>query len=98
MDENKNPILKKEELTDETLEQVSGGVNLPLNMGANESSSEAASASAATVDSRPIPAGMTAGAAIMIGGAWGVIDHQQPSKRLDRHMPTPTPERDPRSM
>ena len=56
MDENKNPILKKEELTDETLEQVSGGVNLPLNMGANESSSEAASASAAAVDSRPIPA------------------------------------------
>ena len=96
MDENKNPILKKEELTDETLEQVSGGVNLPLNMGANESSSEAASASA--VDSRPVRAGMTAGAAIMIGGAWVVIDHQQPSKRLDRHMPTPTPERDPRSM
>ena len=98
MDENKNPILKKEELTDETLEQVSGGVNLPLNMGANESSSEAASASAAAVDSRPIPAAMTAGAAIMIGGAWVVIDHQQPSKRLDRHMPKPTPERDPRSM
>ena len=97
MDENKNPILKKEELTDETLEQVSGGVNLPLNMGANESSSEAAS-SAAAVDPMAIPAGITAGAAIMIGGAWVVIDHQQPSKKANRHMPTPTPERDPRSM
>ena len=98
MDENKNPILKKEELTDETLEQVSGGVNLPLNIGANESSSEAASASAAAVDSRPVPAGMTAGAAILIGGAWVAIDRQKPSKRLDHHMPTLTTERDPRSM
>ena len=97
MEENKKPITNKKELTDENLEQVNGGVNLPLNMGANESSSEAAS-SAAAVDSRSVSAGMTAGAAILIGGAWAIIEHQQPSKKANRHMPTPTPERDPRSM
>ncbi len=103
MDENKNPVLKKKELTDENLEQVNGGVNLPLNMGANGSSSEATSSSAApnaaeaAKNSWISPAGMSAGAAILIGGAWAAIDHQQPHKSIDRHMPTPTHEIDPRS-
>jgi hypothetical protein len=32
-----------------------------------------------------VPAGIVAGAAILIGGAWAIIDHQQPSKTVGRH-------------
>ena len=40
-----------------------------------------------------VPAGIVAGAAILIGGAWAIIDHQQPSKTIGRHEEvTPVPE------
>ena len=40
-----------------------------------------------------VPAGIVAGAAILIGGAWAIIDHQQPSKTIGRHEePAPVPE------
>lgn len=40
-----------------------------------------------------VPAGIVAGAAILVGGAWAIIDHQQPSKTIGRHEePAPVPE------
>jgi hypothetical protein len=40
-----------------------------------------------------VPAGIVAGAAILVGAAWAIIDHQQPSKTIGRHDDTPqTPE------
>ncbi len=104
MEENKNPIPEKKELTDENVEQVAGGVKLPLNMGANGSGGDAAS-SAAVADSTAaqnswvVPAGISSGAAILIGGQWVAIDHQQPVKTFDRHKPSPasTQEEAPRS-
>lgn len=38
-----------------------------------------------------VPAGIVAGAAILIGGAWAIINHQQPSKTIGRHAEEPLP-------
>ena len=57
------------------------------------SSSGAAVAGESTLGSWVVPAGIVAGAAILIGGAWAIIDYQQPSKTIGRHDETPqTPE------
>lgn len=49
------------------------------------SSSGAAVAGESTLGSWVVPAGIVAGAAILVGGAWAIIDHQQPSKTVGRH-------------
>ena len=43
-----------------------------------------------------VPAGIVAGAAVVIGGAWAIIDHQQPSKTIGRNEPEPVPEEAPK--
>ena len=43
-----------------------------------------------------VPAGIFAGAAVLIGGAWAIIDHQQPSKTIGRHEPVPVPPEQPK--
>ena len=43
-----------------------------------------------------VPAGIVAGAAILIGGAWAIIDHQQPSKTVGRSEPVPVPPEQPK--
>ena len=43
-----------------------------------------------------VPAGIVAGAAILIGGTWAIIDHQQPSKTIGRHENVPAPEEQPK--
>ena len=61
--------------------------------GGGASASGAAVAGGSTLGSFVVPAGIVAGAAILIGGAWAVIEHQQPSKTIGRHEePAPVPE------
>ena len=61
--------------------------------GGGASASGAAVAGGSTLGSFVVPAGIVAGAAILIGGAWAIIEHQQPSKTIGRHEePAPVPE------
>lgn len=61
--------------------------------GGGASASGAAVAGGSGLGSWVVPAGIVAGAAILIGGAWAIIDHQQPSKTIGRHEePAPVPE------
>ncbi len=53
--------------------------------GGGASASGAAVAGGSGLGSWVVPAGIVAGAAILIGGAWAIIDHQQPSKTIGRH-------------
>ncbi len=53
--------------------------------GGGASASGAAVAGGSSLGSWVVPAGIVAGAAILIGGAWAIIDHQQPSKTIGRH-------------
>lgn len=53
--------------------------------GAAAGAAGAGSAEGASLSSWIVPAGIVAGAAILIGGAWAIIDHQQPSKTIGRH-------------
>ena len=53
--------------------------------GGGASESGAAVAGSSGLGSWVVPAGIVAGAAILIGGAWAIIDHQQPSKTVGRH-------------
>jgi hypothetical protein len=68
--------------------------------GGKESASGAAVAGGATAggtgSSWIVPAGIVAGAAILIGGAWAIIDHQQPSKTIGRHEETPVEPQQPK--
>lgn len=93
MEENKKPITNKKQLTDENLEQVTGGVNLPLNLEANESGIEAAS----------LPANPYAmfEARVSLASNKGTIERPENKIRKTHHHyldEFPTPERDPRSM
>ena len=45
----------------------------------------AGAATGTTLSSWIVPAGIVAGVAVCIGGAWAIIDHQQPSKTIGRH-------------
>lgn len=59
----------------------------------NKDGGGAAVAGGSGLGSWVVPAGIVAGAAILIGGAWAIIDHQQPSKTIGRHEePAPVPE------
>lgn len=61
--------------------------------GGGASASGAAVAGGSTLGSFVVPAGIVAGAAILIGGAWAIIEHQQPSKTIGRHEePLPVPD------
>ena len=61
--------------------------------GGGTSASGAAVAGENGLGTWVVPAGIVAGAAILIGGAWAIIDHQQPSKTIGRHEePAPVPE------
>lgn len=61
--------------------------------GGSTSASGAAVAGGSGMGSWIVPAGIVAGTAILIGGAWAIIDHQQPSKTIGRHEETlPVPE------
>lgn len=61
--------------------------------GGGASASGAAVAGGTGLGSWVVPAGIVAGAAILIGGAWAIIDHQQPSKTIGRaEEPAPVPE------
>lgn len=52
--------------------------------GGGTSASGAAVAGGTGIGTWVVPAGVVAGAAILIGGAWAIIDHQQPSKTIGR--------------
>ena len=45
----------------------------------------AGAAEGTSLSSWIVPAGVVVGAAVLIGGAWAIIDHQQPSKTVGRH-------------
>ena len=60
--------------------------------GMGTSASGAATAGDTGLGSWVVPAGIVAGAAILIGGAWAIIDHQQPSKTVGRHDENTVPE------
>lgn len=65
--------------------------------GASESGAAAAGgaggAAVAGGSSWMLPVGIITGAAILIGGTWAYVDHQQPSKTIGRHEePAPVPE------
>jgi hypothetical protein len=57
--------------------------------GGGASASGAAVAGGSTLGSFVVPAGIIAGAAILVGGVWAVADHQQPSKTIGRHEVVP---------
>ena len=69
--------------------------------GGKESASGAAVASGAAegsgMSSWIVPAGIVAGTAILVGGIWAIVEHQQPSKTIGRHeipvQPDPQPKR-----
>ena len=54
--------------------------------GGGESASGAAIAGG---NSWVVPAGIVAGTAILVGAAWAIIEHQQPSKTVGRHEEVP---------
>ena len=98
MEEKKNSLTGKKKLTDEKLEQVTGGENLPFSNDAAADCSAAASSAVNAAVARSVSDGAVAGAAMLVGGAWAIIDHQQPSKTVGHHeVPKPTHDPDPRS-
>ena len=64
--------------------------------GASASGAAVAGGTGAGLASWIVPAGIVAGTAIIIGGAWAIIDHQQPSKTIGRSEPVPPPSEQPR--
>ena len=95
MEEKNHPVTGKEKLTDENLEQVTGGIRVTASRAAAFSAADAGVAAATANDTATARVGTVAGAAILIGGAWAIIDHQQPSKIYGHHeapMPAPGPD------
>ena len=78
MEEKKNPAENKKDLSDESLEQITGGC------GEFKDEKEARKRGDETENNWVVPAGIVSGAAILIGGAWETIDREKP-------MPTPKP-------
>lgn len=64
--------------------------------GTSASGAAVAGGAGAGLSSWIVPAGIVAGAAVLIGGAWAIIDHQQPSKTIGRHEDTLQPSETPK--
>ena len=83
MGEKKNPAVNKKELSDESLEPVTGGC------GEYKDDKEARKRGDETENSWVVPAGIVSGAAILIGGAWETLDREKPMPPMK---PSPTME------
>ena len=83
MEEKKNPAVNRKELSDESLEQVTGGC------GEYKDDKEARKKDDETENNWIVPPGIASGAAILIGGAWDTIDREKPTPPTN---PTPTME------
>ena len=83
MEEKKNPAVHKRELSDESLEMVTGGC------GEYKDDKEARKRGDETENNWMVPPGIVSGAAILIGGAWETLDHEKP---MPPTKPTPTME------
>ena len=83
MEEKKNQAVKKQELSDESLEQVTGGC------GEYKDDKEARKRGDETENNWMVPPGIVSGAAILIGGAWETLDREKPTPPTK---PTPTME------
>jgi hypothetical protein len=80
----------------EAKDSKKGGGTSSSGAAASESGAAVAGGLAGMVEgaSWVVPAGIVAGAAILVGATWAVVEHQQPSKTIGRHDVTPpsTPE------
>ena len=83
MEKKKNPAENKKELSDNGLEQVTGGC------GEYKDDKEERKRDDETENNWVVPAGIVSGASILIGGAWETIDREKP-KPIAK--PTPTME------
>ena len=83
MEEKKNPAVYKQELSDESLEMVTGGC------GEYKDDKEARKRGDETENNWMVPPGIVSGAAILIGGAWETLDREKP---MPPTKPTPTME------
>ena len=83
MEEKKNPAVHKRELSDESLEMVTGGC------GEYKDDKEARKRGDETENNWVVPAGIVSGAAILIGGAWETLDREKP---MPPAKPAPTME------
>ena len=83
MEEKKNPAVHKRELSDESLEMVTGGC------GEYKDDKEARKRGDETENNWMVPPGIVSGAAILIGGAWETLDREKPTPPTK---PTPTME------
>ncbi len=71
MEEKKNPVINKQELSDESLEQVTGGCEPKDRGDTHKKNDEIAT-------DWVVPSGIVDGAKILIGGAWDVMDREKP--------------------
>ncbi len=83
MKEKKNPAVHKQELSEESLEMVTGGC------GEYKDDKEARKRGDETENNWVVPAGIVSGAAILIGGAWETLDREKP---MPPAKPAPTME------
>ncbi|MBR4540403.1 MAG: hypothetical protein IKO52_16365 [Clostridia bacterium] len=81
MEEKKNPAENKQELSGESLEQVTGGC------GEYKDDKEARKRGNETENNWMVPPGIVSGAAILIGGAWDTLDREKP---MPPKKPSPT--------
>ena len=81
MEEKKNPAVHKRELSDESLEMVTGGC------GEYKDDKEARKRGNETENNWMVPPGIVSGAAILIGGAWDTLDREKP---MPPKKPSPT--------